>query len=319
MSSPTGALLRLVTTSAVSYFIPPLLVQGALTVLYRIFPRIQPNAKHARAVHHAILWIYAVYIVLSAYSELPVNYYDLLGIIPPSETTSSSGGTDRWKESILRPRWLSLARTYHPDKQGGSEGAHAIFRQLQRANEVLKHDLMRRAYEKFGPLFVEYTPLEKLRTERDVLVHGLLASVGWYIVSCTIFIAIPALSGRSNKKIFWRLTSLIGLFANELSLLSSTTTNHTIVKGFSLLTYECISILRQAWIALNVILSHLPYLSDEQPTSNVAAQIGPLLSSMAVRSDISTMSLDRVIKAEVSSSSDPEASLDRIIHAMGSL
>lgn len=147
MSSSTGALLRLVTTSAVSYFVPPLLVQGALAVLYRVFTRVQPDAKHARFVHHAILWIYAAYIVLSAYSELPVNYYDLLGVSPPAATLPG-GAIDKWKDTILRPRWLSIARTYHPDKQGGSEEAHAIFRQLQRANEVLKNDLLRRAYEK---------------------------------------------------------------------------------------------------------------------------------------------------------------------------
>ena len=145
MSSPTGTLLRLVTTSAVSYFVPPLLIQGALSILYRVFPRLQPDQKHARFVHYAILWTYAAYIVLSAYTELPVNYYDLLGLTPPSNTTS---GAEKWKETTLRPRWLSLARTYHPDKQGGSEEAHTIFRQLQRANEVLKTDLLRTAYEK---------------------------------------------------------------------------------------------------------------------------------------------------------------------------
>lgn len=145
MSSPTGALLRLVTTSAVSYFVPPLLVQGALSILYRVFPRLQPDPKHARFVHYAILWIYAGYIVLSAYTELPVTYYDLLGLTPPPHTPN---GAERWKDTALRPKWLSLVRAYHPDKNGGSEEAHAIFRQLQRANEVLKTDLLRNAYEK---------------------------------------------------------------------------------------------------------------------------------------------------------------------------
>lgn len=144
-SSSTSALLRLVTTSAVSYFVPPLLVQGALSVLYRVFPRLRRDPKHARIVHTAILWIYAGYIVLSAYAELPVTYYDLLGLMPPPEAPAA---VERWKDTVLRPRWLSLARTYHPDKQGGSEEAHAVFRQLQRANEVLKNDLWRHAYNK---------------------------------------------------------------------------------------------------------------------------------------------------------------------------
>lgn len=89
-----------------------------------------------------------------------------------------------------------------------------------------------------------------------------------------------------------------------------------ILGRFSILTYECILILRQAWIAFNVILSHLPYFSDEAPTSAVVSQIGPLLSSIALRSDISTMTLDRIIKTEVGSAPDQDAALDRIVEAM---
>ena len=55
---------------------------------------------------------------------------------------------------------------------------------------------------RFGPTFIEHTSLDKLRTDREVLVSGMLSSIGWYIVSCLIFVIIPALSSRSNKKIF---------------------------------------------------------------------------------------------------------------------
>lgn len=111
----------------------------------------------------------------------------------------------------------------------------------------------------------------------------------------------------------------MALLANELSLLSSVQTNHTFFNRWSLLTYECIVILRQAWIALNVLLSHLPYFSDEQPTSSVVEQVGPMLSSMAMRSDISTMTLDRIIQAEVASTKNPEVTLDRIVDTMGAI
>lgn len=117
----------------------------------------------------------------------------------------------------------------------------------------------------------------------------------------------------------WRFSSLVLLFTTELSLLSSTATNHHIFGYFSLLTYECILVLRQAWIAFNIILSHLPYLSDEQPTSAIAAEMAPLLRSMALRSDISTMTLDKVIRAEVGTSANQEACLDRIVDAMGTI
>lgn len=115
----------------------------------------------------------------------------------------------------------------------------------------------------------------------------------------------------------WRFTSLLLLFTNELALLSSTLNSTTMFGSFSLLTYECTLLLRQAWIAFNVMISHLPYLSDEKPASTLVTQIGPLLSSMAVRSDISSMSLDKIIKAEVARHADREASLDRIVDAMG--
>jgi len=114
----------------------------------------------------------------------------------------------------------------------------------------------------------------------------------------------------------WRFTSLILLFTNELCLIASTTTNHIIFGKLSLLTYECILILRQAWIAFNVILSHLPYFVDDQQTSAVVTQLGPLLSSMAMRSDISTMTLDRIIKSELGTAPDQEECLDRVVEAM---
>lgn len=117
----------------------------------------------------------------------------------------------------------------------------------------------------------------------------------------------------------WRFTSLALLFSNELNLLASTTTNHPILGTFSPLTYECVLLLRQAWIAFNVIISHLPYLEDEKSTSTLVTQVGPLLSSMAMRSDISTMTLDRIIKTEVASSADKEAALDRIVDAMAAM
>jgi curved DNA-binding protein CbpA len=90
--------------------------------------------------------MYAAYVVLSSYVDLPISYYDLLGINPP--LGASSDGVDRWRDTVLRSRWLSLVRVYHPDKSGGSEEAHALFRGLQQANEVLKTDLLRHAYER---------------------------------------------------------------------------------------------------------------------------------------------------------------------------
>jgi hypothetical protein len=48
-----------------------------------------------------------------------------------------------------------------------------------------------------------------MRTEREVLLLGALSTIGWYLVSAVIFVIIPALSGRKNKKLFVSLSVLL--------------------------------------------------------------------------------------------------------------
>lgn len=151
MNSPTAAIVRLICASAFSYFLPPLLVRGALSVVYRTIPSLQPSPKHARFVHYAIIWIYTSYLVLSSYTGLPATYYDVLVLVPPA---CNAAAAEAWKETVLRPQWLSMVRVYHPDKMGGSEHAHSIFRELQVANEVLKNDVLRRAYDRYATSYL---------------------------------------------------------------------------------------------------------------------------------------------------------------------
>lgn len=154
MAPSTHPILQLVTASAVSHFLPPLIVRTILNLAYARTP-LRPDPRHARWLHYLVVSVYILYTVWSSYVRLPVDYYDLLGVAVPLSSGTAAGATtatavDAWKESVLRPRWLSLVKAYHPDKLGGSEAAQAYFRTLQRANEVLKTDQLRTAYERFA-------------------------------------------------------------------------------------------------------------------------------------------------------------------------
>jgi hypothetical protein len=108
------------------------------------------------------------------------------------------------------------------------------------------------------------------------------------------------------------------VFANELALISSTTTAYSVPGFHHLLTYEITFILRQAWVAFNVVLSHLSYLDEPKPSSIVASKLVPLLSSVSLRSDISSITLDNVIRKELQSSgTDKEAYIAGIVEKLG--
>jgi preprotein translocase subunit Sec63 len=112
----------------------PAIIARSVTSAFKL-PRTQRNIEN---IHSAVVALYAAYSLGSAgYTVLnTLNYCRLLGI----QHDANPGQ--------LRQRWISLARLYHPDKLGGSEEAQEHFRLLQKANEVLKNDTLRKAYER---------------------------------------------------------------------------------------------------------------------------------------------------------------------------
>lgn len=135
---------------------PPLLVRTLLAIFYRAFPAVRPAPSHQRTTHTALVCLFLLYSILSTFRGLPINFYDLLGV--PVPLLSTTLGIKTWRETVLRPRWLPLVKAFHPDKLGGSEAAQAYFRKLQRANEVLKSDSLRSAYDKYGPHTAVFWP-----------------------------------------------------------------------------------------------------------------------------------------------------------------
>lgn len=141
----TSPWISTLSSLALSYAAPTLLVRTVLGAVYRCFPGFKPAPSHSRNAHAILVSLFLCYSLLSTFLGLPVNFYSLLGV---SAFNPSLHSHEAWKETVLRPRWLSLARAYHPDKLGGSDEAQAYFRSLQQAAEVLKADHLRIAYEK---------------------------------------------------------------------------------------------------------------------------------------------------------------------------
>ena len=117
-----------------SALLPAIIARSVLSALK--LPRTQANIEN---IHSAVVALYAAYSLGSTgYTVLNTpNYYRLLGIGHHNASTGQ-----------LRQRWIALARLYHPDKLGGSEEAQEHFRRLQKANEILKSDALKKAYER---------------------------------------------------------------------------------------------------------------------------------------------------------------------------
>lgn len=157
-----------------------------------------------------------------------------------------------------------------------------------------------------------------------------MASIGWYIVATVLFIVMPALSSNYDKKLFWRISSLVLLASMEACLLAASNgVSHLSAPlrygtHFSLLTHEAISLLHQAWITFNIALSQLPILSTSQGVaseSTLVAQSTPLLQAMAMRTQLSSGALDAMLRKGVQTRhmEDNREVLNRLVDTMGRL
>lgn len=109
---------------------------------------------------------------------------------------------------------------------------------------------------------------------------------------------------------------MVLLLANELAIVTSPQRSYTFFGLFSMLTHEIVYVLRHTWIGFNVILSHLPYLAKDKPEPAAMTTLVPMITNLAIRSDVSAVTLDKILRDEVRDSHDKEAALERIVETM---
>ena len=90
------------------------------------------------------------------------------------------------------------------------------------------------------------------------------------------------------------------LLSNELTILSSNRTCYTLL-SHPLLTSELVTLFRQLWFSFEFALNHLPFFSSNATTKpdDIATRIGPLIGALSVRNEISSRTLDKLVKREV--------------------
>jgi molecular chaperone DnaJ len=66
------------------------------------------------------------------------DYYEVLGVDRGADAES------------IKKAYRKLALQYHPDRNGGDQGADDLFREATEAYEVLRDDQKRAAYDRFG-------------------------------------------------------------------------------------------------------------------------------------------------------------------------
>jgi len=171
-------------------YLPDFATQQILRVGHRVYPTILRRAppaprtaayvRHYRFTYAAVVLCYLLYNFFDASSDLPQNFYELLGISPDIS------------EGALKATFRTFAKKHHPDRAGAD--AEAFFIQVRDAFEALKDPVVRFAYDRFGPDVLLWTDCV---TTRDYFRRGLLSSSGYHIVSAVILVLLSAI-GKPN-------------------------------------------------------------------------------------------------------------------------
>jgi len=162
-------------------------------------PRIPPpekspeHIKQQRASFALVILLYLLYTTVQSYLQAPPNFYALLSVSPTVD------------ESTLKSAFRNYARVNHPDRVGVQ--GEQKFIEARDAYDVLKSEIRRWAYDRFGPEVIGWE--KECTSVGDYLERGLMASCGFYIVSAVAMI-LYAIFGQSGFGAFVSLLLCVG-------------------------------------------------------------------------------------------------------------
>jgi len=230
-------------------------------------PKPQPGSpryiKHRRRIHIIVVSAYLLYTIYEADWEIrrASDFYQDLGI-----THSST-------EREIKSRFRRLAAIHHPDKvSSSSPSSEGYFVHLKLAQDTLLNPAKRFAYERFGPVVVEW---QHCSTIRDYLIKGLYQILPYYF-GAAVVMYILGFMGYLEWGKYWRWLSVVVLCVFELHAISR--------PYFHPLAANLLNPL------LTTFTSHPPYLPFQliqlarkiSVTIYIAfSQIGPLLNPAA--------------------------------------
>lgn len=224
--------------------------------LMRLFPTslAMPGSRSygrdRRIIYIVVVVSYLMYTLYRAYVDLPVNFYETLGV--PLDVG----------EKKLRTGYRRLSAIHHPDK-GGDED---LFRTLRVAYDTLSDPVTRFAYDRFGPAMLNW---ERCKTYFDYMERGFRMSLPFYVGS-TAFIFLLAWFQNTRYAAYWRGLSFVTLAASNLVITTSPTILPTL--KFLLpgkLQFQQVAFLQSVSVTLLIAISQVgPALFPPQPDPN---------------------------------------------------
>ncbi|WWC66262.1 uncharacterized protein I206_100163 [Kwoniella pini CBS 10737] len=197
-------------------FLPAQITHQILPYLSSFLPNVFPTSPrgsptYLRNYRIAFTGVICTYLAYTLYKgensqSSTEDYYALLGV---SKQVDEDG---------LKRAYRNLSRLYHPDRAGS--GDDSIFILIRRAYETLNDPIKRYAYDRFGPQIIDW----KAASIREYIITGLNHSVGFYIISGAIMLALSLL-GKAREGSYWRHTLFCLLLLSELHLILSSTSS----------------------------------------------------------------------------------------------
>jgi hypothetical protein len=162
---------------------------------------------HRRRIHIIVVSAYLLYTIYEADWDIrrASDFYQDLGI-PHSAT-----------EREVKSRFRRLAAIHHPDKVSSSTpSSEGYFVHLKLAQDTLLNPAKRFAYERFGPVMIEW---QRCSSIRDYLAQGLQSILPYY-GAAAIVMYILGMLGYLDWGKYWRWLTLLILCVFELHTIS---------------------------------------------------------------------------------------------------
>lgn len=217
-------------------------------------------ASDRRLIQIGVIAVYLLYTFYEADYDIrkTSSFYTDLGV------PLSAGDRD------VKSRFRRLAALHHPDKAGSSgPDTNDYFIHLKLASEVLQDAAKRFAYERFGPVVVQW---QKCITIRDYVSRGVTSSILPHYGLAVVTLYILGVFGYMNYGTYYRWLVLVALCTFEL---------HAVTRPAFPAFVDALN------TVLTTVTSHPPFLPFQiivlarklTITSYIAlSQIGPLLA-----------------------------------------
>lgn len=251
--------------------------------------------KHFVLAYSAVMVVYFAYCVGQTVYDLPVSYYERMGILRKNADTD------------LKSRYRSLVLKLHPDKNPGADPEK--FQEIKQVYDVLENADLRTAYEVFGETVIQSTgkSSKKNKNMRHVLRDYFeTAFLNWSVanIGSLIMLIIMSLISK-NSGMYWRITGLLFSACLELYVMVSPDSSLEFDKAYSVLglkkytVHEKLIIFRSVIVNLSIIITQLLSLLEtpEKPEQEELLELAKGIDAM-VSGPLSRFAADD--KAEVS-------------------